>query len=273
MRGKDLAQSLEDELSLASKNFNQDHSFHMIYVGSDPVIDNYLSYKQDFAKRISVKTRLHRFPYDISQEALAQNVKDIADLGEPMIVQLPLPSSLATQDILDLVPPVLDVDVLSSEARALFASGKNPLIPPVTASIVEMVKHFEISLKGKNILVVGEGSLVGQPMMSWLDQHGYEYHKLNKEHTREQRSLLLKQADIIISGVGIPGLIQKDDVKPSVIIIDAGTSEAGKKIRGDVDPAVAERASLMTPVPGGIGPLTIALLYRNVLTSYSMLYD
>jgi methylenetetrahydrofolate dehydrogenase (NADP+)/methenyltetrahydrofolate cyclohydrolase len=119
--------------------------------------------------------------------------------------------------------------------------------------------------------VVGDGKLVGTPTIAWLDTQEINYTMINKETDIIVQRDLMKEADIIISGVGVPHLINEHQVKDGVVIIDAGTSEAGKRIRGDVSPSVAHKASVFTPVPGGIGPLTIAILYRNVVSSY--LYD
>jgi methylenetetrahydrofolate dehydrogenase (NADP+)/methenyltetrahydrofolate cyclohydrolase len=269
--GNRIAKELQEDLAVEVSQLTVTPVFHIIYVGSDPVIDNYLSYKKRFARHIGVEVNLHQYPSSISLNELEEEVQRIASLQQPMIVQLPLPEHLNTQEVLDVVPENLDVDVLSSSGRASFVQGTNTLVPPVVASIVEVFKQYQVSLEGKSIVIVGYGTLVGQPMAAWCDIHNYPYKLITIDTNEEEKAQLLRSADIVISGAGVPGLINKNLVKEGVIIVDAGTSESGRRIRGDVDRGVAEVSQLFTPVPGGIGPLTIALLYRNVVSVYT--YD
>ena len=266
--GKAIAQAIKQELKQTVSEFQGEMIFHIVYVGSDPVIDNYLRYKESFAKDIGVDVKLHRFSSDISQEELIEKVQAVAAQNQAMIIQLPLPEHIEQQVVLDCVPAERDVDVLSTKGREHFAAGDLNFFPPVTGSIAEICKMHRINLPDKNILVVGDGKLVGTPTITWFDNKKINYTMVNKDTDAVVQRELLKEADMIISGVGIPNLITPKDVKDAVVIIDAGTSEAGKKIHGDVHPDVADKSSLFTPVPGGIGPLTIAILYRNVVHSY-----
>lgn len=268
VEGKRIAQEIQQDLAKKVALNGEQLFFHIVYVGNDQVIENYLNYKQKFADAIGVEIRIHRFSKEISQDQLSLEIQKIVTLEQPMIIQLPLPGHLDTQVLLNQVPASLDVDVLSREARLLFAKGENPLVPPVVGSIIEIFTYYDISLENMKIAVIGEGMLVGGAMALWLDAQGYDYQVITQETSSEIKKNILHEADIIISGAGVPGLITATEVKEGVIVIDAGTSESGSRIVGDVDTAIQEKSTLFTPVPGGIGPLTIALLYRNVIDSY-----
>jgi len=265
--GRALARLIQDDLAEQIPSTGV-IPFHIIYVGSDPVIDNYLSYKERFAREIGVRTIIHRYPKDIDEQLLESEIRLIVKENEPTIIQLPLLDYLEAQKFLDMIPWQIDVDVLSRQGRERFATGESLLVPPVTASILEILAVYQCDIETSNIVIVGMGKLVGSPMAAWLDREEYHYKSITQTTPLKERSRLLREADILITGVGIPHMIKANELKPGVVVIDAGTSEDTGEIVGDVDPEVSEVASVMTPVPGGVGPLTIALLYRNVVTSY-----
>jgi len=268
VEGKKIALKIRKELEQKVTDCHQQLFFHIVYVGTDPVIENYLSYKKKFAEAIGVQVIIHRFSEDCSQEELTTDIRTIAEHEQPMIIQLPLPKHLEVQSLLNEVPASLDVDVLSEDARKKYAQGEGVVVPPVVGSIIEVFKHYNINLNNTNIVVIGEGMLVGKPIILWLTTHGCDYRVITQDTSDILKKELLANADIIISGAGVPGLVTADEVKQGVVVIDAGTSESGSRIVGDIDVSVQEKSSLFTPVPGGIGPLTIAILYRNVIDSY-----
>jgi methylenetetrahydrofolate dehydrogenase (NADP+) / methenyltetrahydrofolate cyclohydrolase len=183
-----------------------------------------------------------------------------ADAG---IIQLPVPKELG--HILDTIPVNKDADVLSCEAREKFERGDaGALLPPVVGAIVEIFEKYGVPVAGKNVVVVGAGFLVGAPSATWLKQQGAVVEVATSK--TEDLPGLLKSADIIISGAGSPHLIKPEMLKDGVVLIDAGTSESGGVLAGDVDPACAPKCSLLTPVPGGIGPLAVAKLFENAVT-------
>ena len=271
--GRALALTIKKKLKKEFLNFESPR-FHIIYVGSDPVIDNYLRYKEKFAADIGVETSIHRFSQDISAEHLMKGINDIVAFGQPCIIQLPLPLHLQnqTQEFLDLIPFSFDVDVLSTEARNLYQQGKLALVPPVAASIIEIFNHYAVSLKNKKIVLLGMGKLVGQMIAAWLTLQELPFETITKDSSCDERKDTLKKAEILISGIGIPHFVREDDISFGLVVVDAGTSEDSKGLQGDIHPEVAKLTSLFTPVPGGVGPLTIAMLYRNVLVSYQKNY-
>jgi methylenetetrahydrofolate dehydrogenase (NADP+)/methenyltetrahydrofolate cyclohydrolase len=170
------------------------------------------------------------------------------------VVQLPLPKQINANKILDLIPSDKDVDALSENASVL---------APVAGAVREVLERNQVELEGKKILVVGQGRLVGRPVAIWLAQEGYEVETadINTKNLAE----LTNRADVIITGVGKPGLIKLEDIKEGAILIDTGTSESAGKLMGDVDPTCAVKCSLLSPVPGGVGPITVAMIFKNLL--------
>jgi len=183
-----------------------------------------------------------------------------------VVIQLPLPESLQNndQEILNIVPQEKDIDILSEENLGKFYTGNLSVLPPVVGAISHLLNSYKISVKGKDILLVGAGRLVGFPLAIWLLKQKATVSVIN-EFT-EDASFFLKKADIVISGVGKPNLIKGSMVKNGVVIIDAGTSLRKGKLKGDVDfKSVSKKASHIAPVPGGVGPLTVAYLLENLV--------
>jgi 5,10-methylene-tetrahydrofolate dehydrogenase/methenyl tetrahydrofolate cyclohydrolase len=157
-----------------------------------------------------------------------------------------------------------DADVLSSSAREKFErEDPDALLPPVVAAIAEIFDTYTVVTKGKRAVVIGSGFLVGAPVATWLKQQGAEVVVLTSRS--ENVPEVLRTADIIVSGAGSPHLIKPEMLKEAVVLIDAGTSESGGVLAGDADPACATRCSLFTPVPGGVGPLAVAMLFENAV--------
>jgi methylenetetrahydrofolate dehydrogenase (NADP+) / methenyltetrahydrofolate cyclohydrolase len=183
-----------------------------------------------------------------------------ADAG---IIQLPVPKEF--EHMLDTISVDKDADVLSASAREKFERGDaDALVPPVVGAIAEIFDKYAVRVESQRAVVVGAGFLVGAPSATWLKQKGAEV-EVATSKTADLAGLLIG-ADIIISGVGSPHLIKPDMLKDGVVLIDAGTSESGGVLAGDADPACAEKCSLFTPVPGGVGPIAVAKLFENAVT-------
>ena len=267
--GKKIAEEIKEELRQKIVVMERKPVFSIVYVGQDKVIDNFIRYKQKFGEAIGVEVIVHRFPQEITEEQLIEEVFNIFSnkKNDAVIVQLPLPKHIEAQAVLDTLPVAMDVDVLGTSAKELFHSGDSPMVAPVTGAMIEILKRRNFSLTDKNIVIFGYGNLVGKPFGLWLDAQNIPYEVIDRNTDEVEKRKLLKNAELIVSGVGVPHILKPDMISENVVLLDGGTSEAGKKIRGDVDPACYEKALFYTPVPGGIGPLTIAILYRNVLES------
>lgn len=228
----------------------------VILVGDNKVSETYIKEKQNACKEIGIDFELFKFPLDINEVDLKQEVlritKDPANSG--VVIQLPLPKGFNIQEILNLITPEKDIDALSE---------KSIYISPMVKGIKRLLEEYNISIKDKNIVLIGKGRLVGRALALWLEKEKADFSVVDKS-VKDISSFTLK-ADIIISGAGKPNLITGDMVKQGAVIIDAGTSSEEGKSVGDVDfESVSKKAGYITPVPGGIGPMTVACLLDNL---------
>lgn len=231
----------------------------------DPVFatKNFLRIKSEKASEIGVVINLITLEGNSTTELVAEKVKEVSRNSDGVILQMPFPAHIDTDALLRLVPKIKDVDVIGTEADQLFKTGEARVLPPVVAAIKSIAEEHTISFKNKNVVVLGAGRLVGAPSGVWATQQGAQVTVVTRETT--DLSELTRAADILILGAGSPGVVSGDMIKEGVIIFDAGTSEEGGKLVGDADPSCTEKAALITPVPGGIGPITIAVLFSNLL--------
>ena len=237
-----------------------------ILVGDNPISKIYIRQKEKICREVGIIFRLFRFSADIEMEKLKNGIEEI--VRDPdnsgIIIQLPLPRHLNSQEILNLIPPEKDIDVLSEINWGRFSQKTLPILPPVVGGIVSLLKKYKIKIKRKNILIVGSGRLVGYPLAVWFLQQNATVSVINK--STKDISFFTKKADILISGAGKPNLIKGKMVKKGVVIIDVGTMVENGKLKGDVDfKSVLRKASYVTPVPGGVGPITVASLLENLI--------
>jgi methylenetetrahydrofolate dehydrogenase (NADP+)/methenyltetrahydrofolate cyclohydrolase len=271
INGKEIAETLKKKLHQEFKNLPRELVFSIIYVGQDPVIDNFIAYKKAFGYDLGVSVVVHHFSESIQMDELEKEIHSIEKKSDAMIVQLPLPEHLPSQDILDMIPVHKDIDVLSTTAKESFKKGILSLYPPVTGAIIEILTSESYDLTDKNIVLVGYGSLVGKPFATLLDNKRLTYTIIDDTTNADVKKDILSHADVIVAGAGVPALITGDMIQKNVVLLDAGTSEAGKRVIGDIDSSCYEYSLFYTPVPGGIGPITIAVLYQNILKSYNLL--
>lgn len=235
----------------------------VIVIQPSAATESYLAIKRSKAEQAGMVLDVIRMEDDASSEDILRKIR-IYD-KDALIVQLPLPEHFDRTAILDTIPAAKDADVLSAAAYDAFLSGSaQALMPPVVAAIEEVLTRNTAALAGKRAVVVGNGRLVGAPSAAWLASRGAEVTVLDEE-SFASRAQQLQGANIVIAGAGSPHLITPELVSEGVVLIDAGTSESNGAIVGDIDPACAEKASVFTPVPGGIGPLAVACLFKNVL--------
>ncbi|MCI5050878.1 MAG: bifunctional 5,10-methylenetetrahydrofolate dehydrogenase/5,10-methenyltetrahydrofolate cyclohydrolase [Candidatus Pacebacteria bacterium] len=271
--GKKMANTLLDEMKEFLGTQEKKPLLHIIYIGSDPVIDNFVKYKIKYGESIGAQVKVHNLPSDISEQEALNFIDTQTEDADGVIVQLPLPEHLDQETLLNHVLSTKDIDVLGQTAKENFSLANNSFFPPVTGAIAYIAASHNIDFSSAETLLVGNGRLVGHPTMLWMDRESYNYTLVNKETDIYVIHQLMNDADIIISGAGQPHMIKDFFVKEGVVLFDAGTSESGKKILGDVDPDTYKKAKLATPVPGGIGPLTIAILFNNLLMATYPHYD
>ncbi|MCH7604753.1 bifunctional 5,10-methylenetetrahydrofolate dehydrogenase/5,10-methenyltetrahydrofolate cyclohydrolase [Patescibacteria group bacterium] len=251
---------------LERQKFQKKPKLVVVQVGEDLISATYIKEKEKAAQRIGVDFELLKLSKSSSYQKIQREVAKQGKLRtvSGIIVQLPLPSKLHTQEVLDAIPVEKDVDVLSSRSFGLYALGKLSVMPPTVKAISLLLKSHGITIQGKHVVLVGAGRLVGLPVAFWLFGEKATVSVVN-EFTKNL-SFLTKQADILISGAGKAKLIKVTMVKKGAVVIDAGTSVEKGRTTGDVDfNNVIHKVRAITPVPGGVGPLTVACLLENVV--------
>jgi len=241
-----------------------------VLVGEDPVSKQYVEMKARYAEKVGIKFHNASFPSSITTEELVVEIKKINHLENicGIIVQLPLPEHLDRRIILDAIDFKLDVDCLGTLASEKFYKNDNKIGFPTALACMRILDSLNIEINppagGKNIVVLGQGDLVGKPVAALLHFRGIEPQVCTSK--TENNESIIKKADVIISGIGKGKYFTGEMVKNGVVLIDAGTSESNSGIVGDVDlDSVQGVAGFVSPVPGGVGPVTVAMLLSNVL--------
>lgn len=235
-----------------------------VIVGDDPGLRQFVKLKKKAAEEIGMLFSVYEFEA-ADVEGLKKTMAWLAQDEDVhgVFVELPMPKDIPAQEILDLIPESKDIDLLSSSLQKKYYEASTPFLPPAVGALEYLLDHEGIILKGKKVAIFGHGMLVGKPIAHWLVKQGAQVSVIDK-HTKhpEQYS---QDADIVISGVGKPGLVTGEMIKENGIVIDYGYSQEGK---GDVDlDTVAPKAALLTPVPGGMGPLVIVAVLANVVAT------
>ncbi len=239
-----------------------------VLVGKDPVTESYVNIKSKRAAEVGIDFEAHRFVQGVSQAELESAILKLNKTENlcGLIVQLPLPANLDKQKIIDQIDPHIDVDVITSSNLGKLFTGESRFVPATAGSIMKILEYYKVDVKGKHVLMVGAGDLVGKPVAFLLMQKAATVIVAN-QFTQDLANLCL-QSEVIISGTGVPKLITGDMVRAGAVVIDAGTAESAGGITGDVDfEAVKDKAALVSPVPGGVGPITVAMLLNNVVLS------
>jgi methylenetetrahydrofolate dehydrogenase (NADP+)/methenyltetrahydrofolate cyclohydrolase len=241
-----------------------------VLVGDDPASAVYVRNKQIACQKAGFKSTLHRLAATTSQAelmALVQALNADQDV-HGILVQLPLPKGLDSTAILDAIHPSKDVDGFHAENVGLMSQGRPRFLPCTPAGVMRMLKVSGIPTSGKHAVVIGRSDIVGKPMAMLLAQKGVDATVTLCHSRTPDLGAFCRSADILVAAIGIPQFVKGDMVKPGAVVIDVGINRLGDKLVGDVDYAAAARvASAITPVPGGVGPMTIAMLLENTLRS------
>lgn len=264
--GKKISEKILSELKLEIGQLSFKPKLIDVFIGRDPVIESYVKLKAKRAMETGINFEICNYPDSISTRELGHEIDGLNNKPNlcGLIVQLPVPEQIDRQAVLDRIKPELDVDVITSANLGKLLTGTHFYMPATAASVMRIIDELEIELKGKKVLVIGAGALVGKPVSLLMLQRGVTLIVANAD--TENLAELCSQSDIIVSGTGTPGLIKGSMVKDGTLIIDAGTSESKGVIKGDVDAeSMLSRNVTITPVPGGVGPLTIAMLLGNVV--------
>jgi methylenetetrahydrofolate dehydrogenase (NADP+)/methenyltetrahydrofolate cyclohydrolase len=239
-----------------------------VIVGDDPASEIYVANKHKACEAAGMRSVHHGLAGETTQEELLDLVRALGadDDVDGILVQLPLPPHLDSAAVVAALDPRKDVDGLTPTSAGLLASGAPGLVPCTPAGVIELLDHEGAELEGAGAVVVGRSQLVGRPLASLLLGRSATV-TICHSRTRDLPAVC-READVLIAAVGVPELIGVDAVKPGAIVIDVGMNRTEEGLRGDVDfAAVSDVASAITPVPGGVGPMTIAMLLVNTLTA------
>lgn len=247
----------------------------VVLVGEDPASKVYVSNKEKACQEIGICSKMYKLPEDTTEKELLSLINDLNndDEVDGILVQLPLPKHLDDKVIIDNIRPDKDVDAFHPVNVGKIMIGDYDFLPCTPAGIMELISESGVDVDGKNCVVIGRSNIVGKPM-SMLLLHKNGTVTTCHSHTKNLKDVT-KNADILVAAVGIPKFVKADMVKPGAVVIDVGMDrDENGKLCGDVDfDDVEPIAGAITPVPGGVGPMTIAMLMRNTLTASKNFFE
>ena len=263
--GKALAEKVRAQVAEEVAEFGEPVCLATVLVGDDPASHIYVGWKHEAAQKAGIETRDHRLPEATAEAEVLELVEELnADEAvDGILVQLPLPEQIDEPRVIRAVDPDKDVDGLHPLNSGRLFLGEPLYVPATPAGVMVMLAEHGVELEGREAVVVGRSELAGKPMAMLLLAENATVTICHSrtvdlgEHTR--------RADVLVAAIGKPGFIKPEMVKPGAVVVDIGVSRTDEGVRGDVDRSVAEVAGLLTPVPGGVGPMTIAMLLSNTL--------
>lgn len=279
--GKKTSQDIKDEITAEVQKMkdNNEKVPHLaaIIVGNDGASLTYVNSKVKSCEQVGFESTMVRMPSTTSETELLKKIKELNDNPDidGFIVQLPLPKQIDTQKVLMAVDPDKDVDGFHPTNFGRMALDMTTFIPATPFGILELLERYDVETSGKHTVVIGRSHIVGRPMSILMGRKGFPGNStVTLTHSRTKNiTQITSQADIIITALGVPGFLKAEMVKDDAVVIDVGitrvpdeTKKRGYYLTGDVDfENVSKKASYITPVPGGVGPMTIAMLLKNTL--------
>jgi len=274
--GKAVSTLVRSEVKEDVEQFIAEHStspgLATVLVGDDPASHVYVGNKIKACEEAGIRSIHHGLPADVSQAELLSLVSELNadDAVDGILVQMPLPDHLDQDPVVAAIDPSKDVDGLTATSAGLLAQGRPRLVPCTPLGVMRLLAEADVEVSGASAVVVGRSILVGRPMAALLTNASATV-TVCHSRTRDLGSVCA-QADILIAAVGSPHTVEGTWVKPGAAVIDVGINRTDSGLVGDVDfDAAVERAGAITPVPGGVGPMTIAMLLRNTLAAASSL--
>ena len=269
IQGLELSKKIEEEVKQSTKGCIIRPSVAVIEIGDNELVQRHVELKQKACERADIYFRHFKYDETTSELTIVNKIKELNndDYVNGIMIELPIPEKYNEKRLLNAIINSKDIDGLTDINVGRAIGGRKTIIPSTVMAILTLIKENNIELEGKEVVLVGKGKLVGKPLIFQLLNEGATVTVCHsrtldlKKHTKE--------ADIIISGAGVKNLITADMVKEGVIIIDAGYVIEDGKVYGDVEEAVSKKASLMTPKTGCIGPLSISMFLKNIMTSYN----
>jgi methylenetetrahydrofolate dehydrogenase (NADP+)/methenyltetrahydrofolate cyclohydrolase len=274
--GKQLAQQIRSELAEEVIEFIQNNAvvpcLAAVLVGEDPASEVYVRNKRKACEAVGIESQLHRMGADTSSDDLLKLIAKLNKDSEVhgILVQLPLPRQIDKNKVLLAVSPVKDVDAFHPENVGRLVQGRPRFLPCTPQGVQQLLVRNGVEIAGRHVVILGRSEIVGRPLSIMLSQRGPSGDAtVTVCHSRSRDLVAItRTADILIAAIGQPKFVTAEMVKPGATVVDVGINRTAEGVVGDVDfAAVAEVAGAITPVPGGVGPLTIAMLLRNTLSA------
>jgi methylenetetrahydrofolate dehydrogenase (NADP+)/methenyltetrahydrofolate cyclohydrolase len=266
MDGKVIAERIRKEIAGKVAKLSSPIGLGTILVGSDPGSVAYVDGKHKDCAEVGIKSIKVNLPDSVSTADVVAAVNKLNQ--DPnctgFIVQLPLPSGIDVQEVLSAIDPKKDADGLTPTNLGNLVLSFNEIIPCTPKAIVALLSEYKIKLSGSKVLIIGRGLTVGRPLSILLSQKSINATITLAHSATSNLSALIKESDVVIAAIGSAHFVKPEMVKPGAVIVDVGITRVDNKLVGDVDPTVAQIASAMAPMPGGVGPLTRAMLLQNV---------
>jgi len=265
--GKALAERIKGEITNKVLKMDKKPALGTILVGSDPGSIAYVDGKHRDCAQVGIKSIKVNLPESATTEEVIKAVKELNQNPEctGFIVQLPLPKMVNTEEVLLAIDPNKDADGLNPINLGKFVLGKNTIIPCTPKAILALLTEYKIKLSGTKVLIIGRGTTVGRPLSILLSQKPNNATVTLAHSATSNLPELMKQADIVVAAIGSAHFIKSGMIKDGATIIDVGITRTDQGLVGDVDPAVAQSASAFAPMPGGVGPMTRAMLLNNII--------
>ncbi|MER3536008.1 MAG: bifunctional 5,10-methylene-tetrahydrofolate dehydrogenase/5,10-methylene-tetrahydrofolate cyclohydrolase [Thermus sp.] len=237
----------------------------VIRLGEDPASVSYVRLKAKKARELGFRSEVEVYPEALPEEVLLERIRILNEEKEldGLLVQLPLPSHIRAERVLEAIHPLKDVDGFHPVNVGRLWSGGEGLFPCTPLGIIRLLKHYKVDLKGKEVVILGRSNIVGKPLAGLLLR---EDATVTVAHSKTARlPEVTRRAEILIAAVGRPHFVRPEMVQEGAVVVDVGVTRVEDRLLGDVHPKVAEVASALTPVPGGVGPMTVAMLMANTL--------
>ena len=264
-----IKNEIKKEISDLKKKSGKTPSLTVILIGDFAPSLIYVKNKEKSAKEVGINSEIIRYPKNVSEKDILEKIEELNKNDEisGILVQLPLPSQISKEKIINAINPSKDVDGFNPINVGNLSSGYDSIVPCTPLGCLLLIKKIESNLAGKHAVIIGRSNLNGKPMAQLLLKENCTVTIVHSK-TKDLQNECLK-ADILVAAVGVPNLIKKDWVKKNAIVIDVGINKVGEKIVGDVNfDELKDNVKAITPVPGGVGPMTIACLLKNTLTCF-----
>lgn len=273
LNGKDLSAKIKDEIKCASEEYTQTPILAVITIGDDAASAVYVRNKKKACEYVGFSFMHFDYLSEVKESVVIRKIKELNrdKTVNGILLQLPIPEHFNLEKIINTIDPRKDVDGLTTTNMGKLLSGNYGMIPCTPKGILEILDYYNVSLEGKNVCVIGRSHLVGKPIAMLCSDRNATV-SICHSKTKNLKDYTSK-ADVLIVAVGKKWLIDKSMIKKDAVIIDVGINSVEGKLYGDVNPNVEEKCSMLTPVPGGVGPMTVACLLKNTYQAYKEMND